>query len=238
MPYKSALKPQGQHLAGPDGPSIPCWGIRKTDLIFNSRRFTWVILLADVQFPIIDVNFLRLFCLLVDITAGCLVDSASLQSFLIISDLSAAAGRCAYIKLLGSFPEVVNPDKRLPPVTKQKVKHQIRVRDRPPITVKFRRLEAEKLEVEKAEFDQLERDRIIRRSNSPWAWPLHMVWKPDGSWQPCGDYPGLNLVTIPDSYPLPNMMDFGQRCPSAAFSVRWIYAWFTTRSPCTPGTSP
>ncbi len=48
MPYKSTLKPQGQRLAGPDGQSIPCWGERMTDLIFNDRRFAWTFLLADV----------------------------------------------------------------------------------------------------------------------------------------------------------------------------------------------
>ncbi len=106
----------------------------------------------------------------------------------------------------------MNPDKRLPPVTKNNVEHHIRVKDGPPITAKFRRLDAEKLAAAKAEFfDQLERDGIIRRSYSPWASPLHMVRKPDGSWRPCGDYHCLNLVTIPDSYPLPNMMDFATK---------------------------
>jgi hypothetical protein len=84
MPYKSALKPQGQCLAGPDGQSIPCWCERKTDLIVNGRRFAWTFLLADVQFPIISVDFLRHFRLLVDIAAGRLVDTASSQSFPII----------------------------------------------------------------------------------------------------------------------------------------------------------
>jgi hypothetical protein len=86
MPYKSAFSPQGQRLAGPDGQSIPCWGERKTDLIFNGHRFAWTFLLADVQFPIIGVDFLRHFCLLVDITADRLVDTASSQSFSIISE--------------------------------------------------------------------------------------------------------------------------------------------------------
>ncbi len=49
---------------------------------------------------------------------------------------------------------------------------------------------------------------VVRRSNSPWAAPLHMVRKQDGSWWPCGDYRRLNMVTVPDSYPIPNMMDF------------------------------
>jgi hypothetical protein len=38
-----------------------------------------------------------------------------------------------------------------------------------------------------------------------------MVRKPYGSWWPCGDYRRLNLVTIPDAYTLPNMMDFATR---------------------------
>ncbi len=50
----------------------------------------------------------------------------------------------------------------------------------------------------------MERDGVIQRSTSPWASPLHMVPKKDGSWR-------LNLVTELDVYPLPNMLDFADR---------------------------
>jgi len=116
-----------------------------------------------------------------------------------------------YAELLERFQEVVNPSKRLPPTAKHNVLHHIKTLDGPPIASKFRRLDAEKYAAAKAEFDQLEKDGIIRRSDSPWSSPLHMVMKPDGSWRPCGDYRRLNLITVPDSYPLPNMMDFAQR---------------------------
>ncbi len=68
----------------------------------------------------------------------------------------------------------------------------------------------------------MERDDIIRRSNSPWSSPLHMVRKPDGSWWPCGDYRRLNLVTVLDSFPLPNMIDFLSRLLGAESSAKWI----------------
>jgi hypothetical protein len=70
----------------------------------------------------------------------------------------------------------------------------------------------------------LERDGIIRRSASPWASPLHLVRKPDGSWRPCGDYPRLNLATVPDAYPLPNMLDFVARVQEAQFLAKLIFA--------------
>ncbi len=111
--------------------------------------------------------------------------------------------------LLQRFEHMVNPSKVLPQ-TSHGVEHHLETRG-PPIASPFRRLDAEKLAAAKAEFAALERDGIIRRSSSPWASPLHMVKKPDGSWWCCGDYRRLNNVTVPDTYPLPNMMDFSSR---------------------------
>ena len=38
-----------------------------------------------------------------------------------------------------------------------------------------------------------------------------MVPKKDSSWWPCGDFRRLNLVTEPDRFLLPNMLDFADR---------------------------
>ena len=49
---------------------------------------------------------------------------------------------------------------------------------------------------------------ICRPSSSPWASPLHMVPKTDGTWRVVGDYKSLNSQTLSDSYPVPHIQDF------------------------------
>ena len=115
----------------------------------------------------------------------------------------------AVAQLLLDFPVVVNPSKQLPAAV-HNVFHHIKTVG-PPLASRFRRLEGGKLQAARAEFDQMEKDGIVCGSTSPWASPLHMVPKKDGSWRPCGDFRWLNLVTEPDRYPLPNMFDFADR---------------------------
>ena len=112
-------------------------------------------------------------------------------------------------ELLAQHQDVLNPSGVLKQTTED-VAHHLQTRG-PPIASKFRRLDAEKLAAAKKEFLGLEQAGIVRRSNSPWASPLHMVRKQDGSWRPCGKYRCLNSVTIPHTYPIPSMLDFANR---------------------------
>jgi Reverse transcriptase (RNA-dependent DNA polymerase) len=93
------------------------------------------------------------------------------------------------------------------------VGHHIETNGRP-VFVKARHLEPAKRKVADEEFAALEKAGIVSRSTSPWASPLHMVPKKDGSWRPWGDYRRLNTITVPDRYPLPNLMDLSANMDS------------------------
>jgi len=54
------------------------------------------------------------------------------------------------------------------------------------------------------------RNGTARRSDSPWASPLHLVLKKEDGWRPCGDYRALNARTIRDQYPVRHIADFAQ----------------------------
>ena len=79
-----------------------------------------------------------------------------------------------------------------------------------------RRLPPDKLVIAKEEFRKMEDMWIIRRSDSPWSSPLHVVPKNSGGWRPCGDYRRLNDVTTTDRYPVPHIQDFASQLAGAS----------------------
>ena len=89
-------------------------------------------------------------------------------------------------KPLTEYESILTPS-FLQPTLKHGVTHFINT-EGPSAHATARRLPQEKLTVAKAEFDKMEKIGIIRRSNSLWLSPLHVVPKLDSGWRPCGDY--------------------------------------------------
>ena len=99
-------------------------------------------------------------------------------------------------------------------------KHHINVEDHGPIKSQpYKRSFAEKDELDK-HIDKLLEDKKIVPSDSPWASPVVMVQKKDGTMRSCIDYRHLNKVTKKDGYPLPRIDD---SCDSLSG-----FKWFST----------
>ena len=88
----------------------------------------------------------------------------------------------------------------------------------PPLHQPYRRQNPAVRREEVAQVQQMLASDVIRPSNSPWASPVVMVKKKDGSLRFCFDFCQLNAATVKDAHPLPridNLLD-------ALHGARWF----------------
>lgn len=76
-----------------------------------------------------------------------------------------------------------------------------------PVSVPPYRLSPMKTEILKKEVSKMLAEKVIEPCSSPWAAPVVLVPKKDGSTRVCVDYRQLNAVTTPDAYPMPRIDD-------------------------------
>lgn len=84
-------------------------------------------------------------------------------------------------------------------------KHRIPTTDDVPVSQPFRRIPPTQYQEVKEHIQKLLEDDIIQESHSPYASPVVIVRKKDGSMRLCVDYRKLNVKTVRDAFPLPRI---------------------------------
>ena len=97
------------------------------------------------------------------------------------------------------------------------VRMKIDTGEHPPIKMKPYRTPLNKRTVIDNAVDEMLEAGIIRRSRSPWSFPVVVVDKKDGSKRFCVDFRQLNKITKPISYPLPVIDDILARLGKAKY---------------------
>jgi len=100
------------------------------------------------------------------------------------------------------------------------LKHDIHTGNHAPIAKQAYKSNPVKKVFIENEIQDMEKRGIIRKSKSPWASPVVIVDKKDGTQRFCVDYRGLNKITKIDRYPLPRIDELLETFRTAH--------WFTT----------
>jgi hypothetical protein len=79
FPHKSNSAPFGPRLRAANGQKIRCWGSRRRALRIAGKLYQWEFLQAAVSFPILGIDFLKHFGLLVDVVGEKLIPRSSIS---------------------------------------------------------------------------------------------------------------------------------------------------------------
>ncbi|KAL7643866.1 UNVERIFIED_CONTAM: hypothetical protein RMT77_005872 [Armadillidium vulgare] len=223
MVSNMTLFPSNITCSAANGSPIKCFGeiVACITIPKLRREFNWTFIVAEVAMPMLGMDFLHHYNLLIDCGNKTLRDNhttllASLKSsFMEVPSVQAQLQieNPVITSLLQEYSSLTSPiDLNSLTCKTDGPCHYIETGDSPPVFARARRLPDDKLKAAKAEFDILLKSGIIRPSKSSWASPLHLVpKKTPGTWRPCGDFRALNNITKQDRYPIPNIQSLSQR---------------------------
>ena len=207
------INPTPVRLSSATGEAIHCDGQADVKISLSKlrREFDWVFIAADVTHPLLGLDFLQHFGLILDCKkstisdplTNCVADLAQSSNCFKINVNNVSALDVKIQRLLKQVPDILLPQSKTRVNTG--VYHHIETTTNVPVFAKTRQLSEEKCKAAKAEFQKLLDNGTIQRSKSQWSSPLHIVTKTNGKHRLCGDYRNLNVISKVDRYSIPNI---------------------------------
>ena len=198
-------------LSASNGTPIKVLGRQSREIHIGEKSYSFVFYIAQVSRPILGIDFLQKFGMVLDLGHRRLLHSGSSTRFSSVTSRISGINvvhvpHSPFTRLLLDFPEVTDTA-----LASRTSRHGVECyinTTGPPVSTAPRQLSPDKLRVAKDYFDVMWAARICRRSDSPWSSGLHMVLKKECTWRPCGDYRCLNGRMTNDAYPLLHIHDF------------------------------
>ena len=126
----------------------------------------------------------------------------------VLGEQLSLAQKDQLLKLLATYEESLFATKARPIGRVWSGKHVIEtLPGRGPISQRLRPMAPAERTIVREEVQKMMEQSVIRPSSSPWASPIVLVKKKDGSTRFCVDYRKLNDITIKDVFPLPRTTD-------------------------------
>ncbi|XP_064116599.1 uncharacterized protein LOC135222443 [Macrobrachium nipponense] len=160
------------------------------NLSFSRKQYNWMFITTNLTITLLGADFLKAQIMMVGI-----VEQQLITQPIPITPLPPTPAQ-EKSPLLQEFPKVFKDglQQDLTKPAKHHIQHCIVTEDHP-VHARFRRLTPEKLFHAKQAFEFMEQAGMCQKSSSPWVSTLLMAPKPDGTWQPCGNYQRLNIMT-------------------------------------------
>lgn len=122
-----------------------------------------------------------------------------------------------FLRFLQDWRKIFSLNPKSPGTTTKTQAHVPLLPGTMPMRLKPYRASLKAVDELKRQINEMVQNKIIRKSSSPWAFPVVLAIKADGTWRFCIDYSKLTAYVKRDAFTLPRIDDYLDRLKDAKF---------------------